>query len=285
MARKNGNQFKISDIYKYFPKNKRETVRARVYTNLGSLFEKVSRGVYCIKRNENSALLINGDGRDLSSIPDASIDAIITDHPWVDNLALKGTRKNMAKYDGFLYEFEDFLEKYRVLKDGSFLIENLPQESETNFEYLHQIKKMAIKAGFKFWCVTVWKKGKLVHNTGRVAKNKEFLYFFTKGKARKLRVNKNTRQSDLMSGTTQIVPCELNFQPASPKNKKHQAEKPIELLKALIELVTNKGELVLDQFAGSFNIVDACLETQRDCIAIEINEEFFNRYTREKEAS
>lgn len=39
--------------------------------------------------NEN-VKLIKGDGRVLSMLPDASIDCIITDHPWLDKLSNKG---------------------------------------------------------------------------------------------------------------------------------------------------------------------------------------------------
>ncbi|MCP4914535.1 MAG: site-specific DNA-methyltransferase [Oligoflexia bacterium] len=285
-ALKNKKTFQIKELYDLFPDNAKETVRARVYTHLGVLFEKVSRGVYVVKssRGESSALLINGNGRDLSMIEDESIDAIVTDHPWSNEKAHKGTNKTMRRYSDFHYTLEDFLEKYRVLKKGSFLVENLPQESESNFEYLYKIKKMAQRAGFKFWCMTIWTKGKLIHNTGRVAKNKEFLYFFTKGNARKLRPNKNTRQSDFMSGTSSIVPAQFNFQPPSPKKKVHPSEKPIELLKEIIRLITKEGELVLDQFAGSANIIEACLETNRNCIAIELDEKYVrNKYIELKE--
>lgn len=49
------------------------------------LFEKVARGVYTLVTKDNESIaLIQGDGRDLSMIPDCSIDCIITDHPYFD---------------------------------------------------------------------------------------------------------------------------------------------------------------------------------------------------------
>ena len=52
-----------------------ESIRARIYEGVEKgLFEKVSRGVYKvtsqINGQRNDCLLINGDGRDLSMIPD-----------------------------------------------------------------------------------------------------------------------------------------------------------------------------------------------------------------------
>ena len=95
--------------------------------------------------------VINGDGRDLSFLEDGSIDCIITDHPWLDEKANKGGNRNFAKYDTFEYTLEDFKEKARVLKDGCFLVEMLPAENATNFDYLYKIKK------FHFWSTDVSK--------------------------------------------------------------------------------------------------------------------------------
>lgn len=59
-----------------------ESVRARIYEGVErGIFSKISRGVYQvtsqIKGKATRCLLINGDGRDLSSIPDKSIDALL----------------------------------------------------------------------------------------------------------------------------------------------------------------------------------------------------------------
>ena len=62
----------------------RESIRARIYEGIDKgLFERVGKGLYTVTRKdgqgrENICLLINGDGRNLSILPDNSIDAIIT---------------------------------------------------------------------------------------------------------------------------------------------------------------------------------------------------------------
>ena len=62
----------------------RESIRARIYEGIDKgLFERVGKGLYTVTRKdeqgrENTCLLINGDGRDLSMIPDNSIDALVT---------------------------------------------------------------------------------------------------------------------------------------------------------------------------------------------------------------
>ena len=61
-----------------------ESIRARIYEGIDKgLFERVGKGLYTVTRKddqgrENTCLLINGDGRDLSMIPSDSIDALVT---------------------------------------------------------------------------------------------------------------------------------------------------------------------------------------------------------------
>ena len=60
------------------------------------------------------------------------------------------------------------------------------------------------------------------------------------------------------------------------KDRIHPTEKPIELLKRLIDIHSNKGSVVLDCFGGSFSTGLACMELEREFIGIEIDTEIFN---------
>ena len=60
------------------------------------------------------------------------------------------------------------------------------------------------------------------------------------------------------------------------KNKVHQNEKPIELLKTFIKLYTDEKETILDMCMGSGSTGIACKELNRDFIGIEIDEKYFN---------
>lgn len=173
---------------------KEPSVRARIYEGIDKgLFERVGKGVYTVKREvdgcESTCMVINGNGRDLSFIEDNSMDCIITDHPYKLDKSLKGGNRDFAQYDSFQYVQKDLDEKYRVLKDGCFLVEFMPEENGDNFEYIYQVKAMAKKAGFDYFAVVPWKKGDFVANTGRKSKNTEQVLFFTKGKCRNLRID------------------------------------------------------------------------------------------------
>lgn len=392
-------QFSLNDaieVVKQVQEVKEPSIRARIYEGIDKgLFERVSSGVYTVKRtdaygNESNCLLINGNGRDLSMIADNSIDALITDHPYKIDRTLKGGNRDFASYESFQYEQKDLDEKCRVLKDGCFLVEFLPEENAENYKYIFQIKEMAEKAGLEYFTTVPWKKGDFVANTGRKSKNTEQVVMFTKGKARNLRLDmkkigkdiekpavityknytsditassndepkdyqnyedgmaveiklivttkdkdralkeldkawdnwwsseyeslplyssNNTfdiydlpigeymlewlkkmnvkyldidsqefRQEDyFMSGASGMLPTVFDVEPVSKNEKIHQAEKPVELLEQIINFVTQPNEKILDQFAGSGVVGEAALNTKRDSVLIEKDEDTFKR--------
>ena len=55
----------------------------------------------------------------------------------------------------------------------------------------------------------------------------------------------------------------------------HPTQKPVALMEYLIKTYTNENELVLDFTAGSFTTAVACLNTKRDFIGIELDENYF----------
>lgn len=287
-----------------------ESIRARIYEGVEKgIFTKISRGVYKvtsqIEGKQNTCLLINGDGRDLSMIKSNSIDGIITDHPYDLQKALTGGNRKFATFELFRYEIKDFKEKQRVLKEGAFLVEFLPEESEVNFDYLYEIKKMAEKSGFKYFAKVAWKKGNFISNTGRKSKNTEDVMIFSNGEPRKLKLdakkNLATAQKNnlevkgkssyevrdilqekglevsYMRGTDGMLPTAFDYQPKNSKDKIMESEKPVKLIEEIIEYISKPCEVLLDQFAGSGNFVIACNNKNRNAIAIEKDKAMFEK--------
>lgn len=271
---KDFKHFSLADAYEMYPDNAKETIRARIYESLGIKFKRLAKGIYQTINGNESCILLEGDGRDLSIFNDNSIDCIITDHPWLDEKSNKGGDRHFAVYDCFKYTLDDFKQKARVLKDGSFLVEILPAENENNYEYIYQIKKYAESCGLLYYSKVPWKKGNFVSNTGRKSKNTQDVMIFSKGKARNLRIDaKKTIQTgriSFMSGTNGMLPTMFDVQPVSKKNKIHQSEMPVSLVEQILEFVTTEGEVVLDSFAGSGVVGEACLNKKRNCILIEL---------------
>lgn len=272
---KNKGEFSLRDAYTEYSDKPRETVRARIYDNLGIKFERIAKGLYKTIEGDESCVLIEGDGRDLSMLNDSSIDCILTDHPWLDKKSNKGGDRNFATYDCFKYSLDDFKEKARVLKDGSFLVEILPAENENNYDYLYQIKKFAEQCGLLYYSKVTWKKGDFVSNTGRKSKNTQDVMIFSKGKARNLRIDakktKDTGKIHYMSGTAQMLPAMFDVAPVARKSKIHQSELPLTLCEKILQFVTKQGEVVLDTFAGSGVVGEAALNLKRNCILIELD--------------
>ena len=287
-----------------------ESIRARIYEGVEKgIFTKISRGVYKvtsqIEGKENTCLLINGDGRDLSMIKDHTIDGIITDHPYDLQKALTGGNRKFATFELFRYESKDFKEKQRVLKEGAFLVEFLPEESEVNYEYLYEIKQMAKENGFKYFAKVAWKKGNFISNTGRKSKNIEDVMIFSNGEPRCLKLDakknlavanannldvkgkssyevrdilqENNLEVHYMKGTNGMLPTEFDYQPKNSKDKIMEAEKPVQLLEEIIEYISKPFEVLLDQYAGSGNFVVACCNKNRNSIAIEKDNEMFEK--------
>lgn len=72
------------------------------------------------------------------------------------------------------------------------------------------------------------------------------------------------------------VPNFVNFNSKSG-NRLHPTEKPVPLLKYLVELLSNPGDLILDPFAGSASTGEAALLSNRQAVLVEQDEEFFAR--------
>lgn len=63
---------------------------------------------------------------------------------------------------------------------------------------------------------------------------------------------------------------------AYDKQKLHPTQKPVALLEYLIKTYTNEGATVLDNCMGSGSTCVACINTNRNYIGFELNENYFN---------
>ena len=59
--------------------------------------------------------------------------------------------------------------------------------------------------------------------------------------------------------------------------KIHPTQKPVNLLKRLIAIFTDEGDVVIDPVAGSGTTLRACKEMNRSCFGFEIDKNFYNK--------
>jgi len=72
------------------------------------------------------------------------------------------------------------------------------------------------------------------------------------------------------SGNTDMKNPDLNFKLVRPRG--YQTEKPAEMIKAMIEMSTDEGDVVLDPFAGSGVVPAEAVKAGRKAVAVEISE-------------
>ncbi len=198
----------------------------------------------------NNFQLSQADAVDwLRSLPDASVDLVITDPPYesLEKYRNIGTTTRLkhskaSSNDWFQifpnHRFEELLmEIHRVLQKHRHFY--LFCDAETMFV----VKPIAEAVGFKFWKPLVWDKQKIgmgYHYRARY----EFILFFEKGK-RKL---KDLAMPD-------IIECPRVF-------KGYPSEKPVGVATQLIRQSAECGEIVIDPFMGSGSTGVAALQQQ-----------------------
>ena len=206
----------------------------------------------------------------MKTLGNESIDLIVTDPPY--KVTPKGSAGNsggmMIKKEfmqGKIFKHNDIKpidyipEFYRLLKDGSHCY------IMTNHVNLQEMLNVAVDCGFKFIKSLVWNKGNKIMGHYYMSQF-EYILFFRKGKGKK--INK--------CGTADI----LNVPNKKTKDENgknlHDTEKPVELMKILVENSSQVGELVLDPFVGVGATAIACKELDRQYIGVELDEHYYN---------
>ena len=135
----------------------------------------------------------------------------------------------------------------------------------TNHINLFNYLKVAQDCGFHFIKSLIWKKDNKI--MGQYYMNQfEYILFFRKGKAKKIN---NCGTSDVL---------EIPNKKMKDENGKnlHDTEKPVELMKILIENSTHENELVIDFMMGIGSTGVACKEQKRKFIGIELDSKYFD---------
>lgn len=206
----------------------------------------------------DNCTLINGDCLELmKEIPEGSVDLILTDPPYGMNFQ-SGRRKvkhKKIKNDNNLDWLDMFVsESKRVISENGCLYV---------FCSKHNINVFMDTLGKEFSLknILIWEKNNnsMGDLKGAFADKNEFILFYQNGK----RFINGKRDSNIL-------------QYKRTGNVLHSTQKPVDLLSYLIEKFSDKGDTVLDPFAGSFSTAIACMNTNRKFIGIELDENYFD---------
>lgn len=224
-------------------------------------------------------LTLNLDNREVfQSLPDGSIDLILTDPPYKDYQSnrpvvhLKVKRIEHAEFD-----IPFFIEQSRrVLKPGSHFYCWCDHKSFAGiFDRIAELNdKYPQSQRLNYKNCLVWVKNN--HGSGDLkgdyAPQHEFIIFAVKGKGKPLN---GKRPSNVLfknsGGRIQFYSKVSNY------NFNHGTVKPVEILKSLIQVSTKENELVFDPYAGVMSTAEACILTGRRYLAAEIDAEHYTK--------
>ncbi len=218
--------------------------------------------------------ILRGDSKDIiKRIPDNSIDFIFTDPPYnlgqhsTGNIPLPGRsaiNNDVAEWDKIEFNPEEWVDEFiRILKPTGnlFIFTSYNQLGRwynsldhrfdsSNFMIWHKTNPAPkiFKAGFLNSCemiFTCW--------------NKKHTWNFIS-------------QSEMHN----FIESPICMRPERLSNPKHPAQKPVSILKKMIEIASNKDDIIFDPFMGVGSIGVAALNLDRRFIGIEIDEKYFN---------
>lgn len=151
-----------------------------------------------------------------------------------------------------------------------------------SFEQINILIQAAKKHGFLNYIFLVFVKNyspQVLKANMRVVGATEYALLFYKDKLPKFRngvqVDENGKT---IRGTGHMI---FNWFKWERDNKDipkiHPTQKPVKLLKQLIEIFTDKGDVVIDPCFGSGSTARAAMELERNFYGFEINKEFYRR--------
>lgn len=224
----------------------------------------------------------------MKSIPDGSVDLILTDPPY-------GTTQN--KWDSVIPFEPMWAELNRIIKPNGAIV----LFGSEPFSSLLRVSNLEM---FKYdW---VWNKTygtnfqfanrqpMKAHETVSVFCNKQSKYHPIKTKRDKVidttgwkqdKRNGNHRNFNSKEVIRKVYDEKfpisvLEYNPAvgecNNTKKLHPTQKPVALLEYLIKTYTNQNEVVLDFTMGSGSTGVACVNTNRNFIGIELDDNYFN---------
>jgi len=214
------------------------------------------------------------------------VDAVITDPPYNisqenkvisrRNLSSSMHRRNadikldFGKWDRFdeqeYYKFTEswFREIARILKPKGWFASFFSKERTGWFT--DPLGGLFVKYGFEAKTIITWHKTNPVPQFRKVnfLSSTEFIVVGSKGKSKIPNFYEQKNMHNFYETPNSSI----------WKKTSHPTEKPIELMKWLVSILSHEDDTILDPFLGSGTTMEACLNLKRNCIGIEKNPKY-----------
>lgn len=204
-----------------------------------------------------------------------NVDLVISDPPYViskdSQFHTMKDRKNPrtgTKFGTWDEEFDNkpWIEKsFQVLKPGGSMI------VFNDFKKISEIINISIDCGFEYKDSLIWHKSNPMprNRDRRYVPAMEIMVWLIKPKG-KWTFNRQDQKYETGLFT---FPSESG----GGFKRIHPTQKPVKLIKKLIAIHSNEGDLVLDPFMGSGTTAIAARDTGRNYIGYEINTDFYDK--------
>lgn len=221
--------------------------------------------------------LILGDSLiELKNMSDESVNLIVADPPYNLGKDYGKTKDNLDKKEYIEFSKKWLNECNRILKpDGSIYI----FMGVRFISYIYQILEDQLGLDFQNWIVWHYTQG-LGKKKGFSSRHDDILVF-SKGKNPTFNLDdiripqKYYRKINNMRGANPGNVWEFSHVHYCNENRQsHPTQKPEGLIERIVLASSNKNDLVLDPFSGSGTTLRVCQQLSRNCIGIEINQEY-----------
>lgn len=232
--------------------------------------------------------LLQGDCLELmKNIPDKSVDCIVTSPPYWKGFEYEAYFNSYAQY---LAWSEQWLrECKRALKTSGNFFLNVINDSEITVRAYEMMEIATRRLMFKLHDTVIWYRyNQQPANTNRQLTNQCEFVFLLRHTSAGVELNKKTAYEahpEMFKtknvGNVWELPFNSGKQFSQGFGRKETKSKfghsgfPVELPETCILLGSNEGDTVLDLFMGSGTTGVACVNTNRNFIGIELDENYF----------
>lgn len=226
--------------------------------------------------SSGNVTLFHGDAlRVLTTLTDASVDAVLTDPPYSSGGQSMSARQadpaqkyqqsgTKRQYPPMLGDNKDqrswtlwstlwLSECWRAAREGS------PLMVFTDWRQLPALTDAVQAAGWAWRGIVAWDKRSARPQIGRFRQQCEYILFASKGR--------------FAAPTRACLPGVYAYTVNSAQ-KVHLTSKPVKLIMDLLA-VTKPGAIVLDPFMGGGSVGEACVRTDRGYVGIELSSDYY----------
>lgn len=225
-----------------------------------------------IDRLNEDITCVNGDCIEyMASMPDNSVDFILTDIPYEFDLHGGGggkyfaSRGQMKKYkDNSLLFISDGIDYDKVFSEFIRICKGVNVCCFCSNKQVGKIMTWWENKGYVATLLVWDKPNPLPLGNGAYINNLEFIVYV---RSKQVTYNNIGYKWQLKT---------FHDTPPQAEKRLHETEKPLSLLRRLLLIHSNENDIVFDPYGGSFTTALACIKEHRKFIGCELLEKYYN---------